>query len=110
MNESVFILDHEAKTLSCDTTDRGMAARLLRLGFTERQQAQTPAPYRRFLGRPDQLLVRKGKKIATESQKAAARVTMKALHAGSSPAQTPPDSTPAPKSTQTTPTPSGAQS
>jgi hypothetical protein len=61
VRESVFILDHDMGILRADTTDRATAGRLVRAGFVEITE-KSAHPYRRFTGKPDQILIRKGKK------------------------------------------------
>lgn len=58
--ETCVCLDHTAGTLRVDTTVRGVATKLLRLGFQEVKSPHS-APYRRFTGQPKQLSFRKAR-------------------------------------------------
>ena len=58
--ETAITIDHELDEMRVDTTVRGMATALMRAGFRETGGPQS-LPYRRFIGRADQLRFRKAK-------------------------------------------------
>ena len=60
--ETAATVDHERDELRVDTSVRSVASTLLRAGFREVTRSNS-APYRRFVGRADQMRFRKAKGI-----------------------------------------------
>lgn len=58
IRETAILIDHDMEEVRVDTTNRGMAGRLTRMGFTEVTRSDSD-PYRRFMGGMKQIGFRK---------------------------------------------------
>jgi len=70
--ETAMTIDHELGTMLADTTVKSIATQLLRAGFEEVTKL-TSAPYRRFVGKADQIRFRRPKGQRISAKAAASR-------------------------------------
>ena len=80
--ETAITIDHEDGTCRVDTTVRGIASMLVRARFEEVTKPAS-APYRRFVGKADQIRFRrpKGQRISAKAAASRAESLAKARQA-----------------------------